>query len=612
MMVPIDFYLAIRSLVVTRVLGTSVKCALILLLPAVLCAWLACVFVGSLLLGIFQPLLFAYGATMVVFDEDDDDDQDICLLSGGTCCSSTSNPVTSAWETLQDFWNYHNDDCFAFLRNMEEARLRPGEKPFEIPILKIFTGPLVFAGAALPGIIINLLSGVILVPLAMLIALYELSAHCFNVICFDSEDDDDCCSDPFTMFLMLPLVFVGWCIFVAILPLYHFVGVPTYMGLTSAYVSICTDSMAAGIVAGFEELAKSNNMLASFGFERCCAEWKPFPLCCGTYETFVTEHHLRDNFASNTKTKKRPHSKGPPAKAIFHQGLTTMTEVMKEDVMYFNVERNKILQNQQGLKPPEPKAVRKRHFVGLEKAYKLVKISHVYDAFYQQCSEVIAECLRKGFLCEEQVMGAQSNASTRQPLCANILSAVAVQLCVRSAACSDLGINDLLMSDGTIVNEQNMPKLPRSVQNPRPSLLNLKFALALARQKGLVIMCTASSHSVSQGRTFEPKTGAAKISNPVSDLNHQDHSLNEKENLWPDILREVVTNENFNKISPALLTRLSQQISPAECDDAKRHLRLVKYYSRQVLLASTWLPGFRRRFAESARQGVRASKDIYV
>ena len=59
-MVPIDFYLAIRSLVLTRVLGTNVKCALILLLPAALCAWLACVFVGSLLLGIFQPLFFAY------------------------------------------------------------------------------------------------------------------------------------------------------------------------------------------------------------------------------------------------------------------------------------------------------------------------------------------------------------------------------------------------------------------------------------------------------------------------------------------------------------------------------------------------------------------------
>ena len=99
-------------------------------------------------------------------------------------------------------------------------------------------------------------------------------------------------------------------------------------------------------------------------------------------------------------------------------------------------------------------------------------------------------------------------------------------------------------------------------------------------------MCRASSRSVSRGRTFEQKTGAAKISNPVSDLNDQDHSLNEKENLWPDVLREVVTNENSNTISPALLTRLSQQISPAKRDDAKRHLRLVKYYSSQVLEAS--------------------------
>ena len=188
---------------------------------------------------------------MVVSCCDDDDDQDICLLSGGgTCCASTSNPVTSAWKTLQDLWNYHYDDGFAFLRNMEEAVLPPGEKPLEIPILKIFTGPLVSAGVALPGIIINLLSGVILVPLVMFSVLFELSAHSFNVICSNSEDDDDddICSNPFAMFLMLPLILVGWCMFVAILPLYHFVGVPTYMGLTSAYVSIGTDSFAAGIV----------------------------------------------------------------------------------------------------------------------------------------------------------------------------------------------------------------------------------------------------------------------------------------------------------------------------------------------------------------------------
>ena len=52
-----------------------------------------------------------------------------------------------------------------------------------------------------------------------------------------------------------------------------------------------------------------------------------------------------------------------------------MTEVMKEDVKYFNVERNKILQNQQGLKTPEPKAVPKRHFVGLERHISWLKLA---------------------------------------------------------------------------------------------------------------------------------------------------------------------------------------------------------------------------------------------
>lgn len=591
-LIPHDFVYTYRAVVATSAIGTNLKIAAMLLTPFAILTWPIFVCFVSIVTAVFYPIGIALGAT---FSDSGN------LIWGGTCidCTCTDdeeagNPIFDLVKWVGDFWDFNYYSYYSVTEELRNHVLQPGEQPFDVPVHKVFFGLIQACLCIVISLCINSITFVFTFPLFMISSLYMI----IKILIETAGEGGLCC-------LMLPLnlgigIGIVWPLSLVAYILMQLVFYPIYIGPQSAMVSYTQNNFCDGFKNTFWEVSLCNSM-----FLRVAT------MCCDVEMSRTNEDMMYLPHCGNPKVK---------LSLLNQQQRTTYRTTSQSD---FRTRPNQgprqvsFNSNISGSTPTDTDAIllRKHNLKVPSKTDTLINLLKIYDLLYEQIELLILESLRKKFINIELVFDA-TNSAPQNPLCLRVLEAASIQLAIRSLN-KDLGWDDLLMSDGSIVTTLNRPKnwIANTIY---PHLLDIKHKLYVAiiqdNTHNTTLQCSGGTAPVmlnaveevsSNIDTATSKTGAAKDIEEakvvVKVIGEETEIKTSDNNCWSAYLKFIMSLQEPRSYG----TTFNEAFVNHQTNKEMKYQMLEAYKaSRKISKNIKFLIGFKRRFTESANKAV--------
>ena len=626
-LLPHDVFLSYVTLIRAEQIGCNLKIGLFILLPFPLIIWPLIVAVGSVIFNILYPLGLSFMAT---FDDDSN------LFIGGTCldcsdddASGFKNPLTRSFKSIRDFWDFNYHSYFGYLAEIRSYRLPSGEQPFDIPITQVVVGFTISVICCCFAIIINTPLFLIKFPIFIIASLLRLIYTFFYFLTSSSDCIALCVIYPLGFCLLL----IAWPLYLAGMAIVYLAIAPLSIGLMSAVKAYQSGSTVASFILCFECISSMNSVLVAHII--CCFDcsgdgcmtdkdyydsknYRYLPTC-GNSDDYQREYRINNgnNAHSNsldvTVNVSGDNVENPPEERKKYKWTK---KAMADYKQMLNQVRIKQKDSEQSLRVASQLRVASTKEV-------LVGLPKIYDLLYEQIELLLLDGLTKGFITHDSLMYAHDSAPN-DGICKNVFEAAAVQVCVRSLQHPEMGVSDLLMSDGTVVTPENQPfVIVGEISHGR--LVDIKTALSII-SKDINIRCKGGAapavlveavgtrtdlEAPSISLTGESKDALETDAVPTAAavvvvLNGEEKNDDEDGNIWPILFKEIMTIFNPGVRSVDSPNQLNQEelkrAVPLQKD--QEALIFVKQVVREMSGSIVWVPGFRRRFQVAANNAI--------
>ena len=606
LLLPHDIFLTYRALMATNKIGRNLKFGGMLLLPFCLVSWPIMVCFVSCVVAVFYPLCLAMAGTF---------SDDSSLFFSGSCCypscdtnhdtSDTflGNPLPKLMYWVVDFWdmNYHN--LFGVTEELRHHRLSDGEKPFDVPILKVLLGFVQGCLCLAFALCVNTITFAIKFPIFALAGL-------FASIKWPLEE----ASGGGLWLLMLPLslgISVGlvWPFLLAACILLQLVLLPLSIGASSALASYNHDSLYAGFQSCMYLLSKYNGQFVR-------AILFCLPDVCLLSETHDGPYMYMPHCGNPEQRKPNGNAQQGTANFTFEDNYRNARDAERVAIVSHRAT------------PALSTAGTTLRVASNTEVF--LKLSLVYNNLFKEIGKLLLEGLTFNYITKTEVLSAIA-MSPNHELCNRMIVAASIQLAIRSLQHKDvLNQDDLLMSDGTVVTKENVPtgQLARAVH---PYLTSIKRDLrdclelynVVLECKGGAAPATVGVDSVEVGVVVEDvETGAAK-DNTGTAIEKAD--VLERRNCWPGYFKYILNTGNPTESGNSFGPNSGDGVTIIEngdfdalfTDENKLKPELARRHEIETLLRHAFLMGhelashniglmfgFRRNFAASARVAI--------